>query len=280
MTKTKGSQKTETVKTTARTSKVIKPRVEISSSESEMEEENGYVKLEKSMKKLFQDFKKEIKKELRDFEESLNFSNGKLDDIIKKMGSIQNVLNTMSEKQEKLENENKMLKTKVQELECSMEELQQYTRNKNIQIDGVPKQPNENLKEIVKTIGNKIDVPIKEEDIDAIHRIPTRSTNNPEPIVVQFLTRQMKEGVIQKAKSARLSTNDINVHVPIGLDRPIYVNDHLTRQRKEIMFQARQMKTERNYKFLWTRNGKIFIRKDERSVVINLNTKEDLKKIV
>lgn len=193
------------------------------------------------------------------------------------MISFQNAMSNMAEKQEKLETENKLLKLKVQELECNMEELQQYTRNRNIQIDGIPKKNDEKLKEIVQTIGSKIDVNIKESDIDAIHRIPTRSTTNPEPIVVQFVTRQMKETMMVKAKTTRISTNDINTQYP---NKPVYINDHLTKYRKQIMFEVRRLKNEKNYKFLWSRNGKIFIRKDENSVVINLNNLDDLKKIV
>lgn len=255
-----------------------------SSSESESEEtfvqsgkakkksetEEGYLQLEKTMKKLFQDFKKEMKKEMRELQDSLNFNNGMLEDALKK-------IEDMSGRQDKIEEENKELKIKVRTLETSMDDLEQYTRNKNIQIDGVPPKVNENLKEMMVEIGKKIDVDIKNEDIDAIHRIPTRSTKVPEPIVVQFLTRQMREAVVQKAKSSKVCTKDLNID---GESKPIYVNEHLTRKKKHILFEARRIKFDKNYKFLWTKAGKIFIRKDERSTVINLNSIDDLQKIV
>lgn len=180
-------------------------------------------------------------------------------------------------RQQKLEEENQELKIKVRSLESSMDELEQYTRNKNVQIDGIPPKQDENLRDMMMEIGRKIEVEIKSEDIDAIHRIPTRSSKAPEPIVVQFLTRQMRDSVVLKAKNKKVYTKDLNI---AGESKPIYVNEHLTRKKKHILFEARRIKFEKNYKFLWTKSGKIFIRKEERSPVINLNTIDDLKKIV
>lgn len=126
-------------------------------------------------------------------------------------------------------------------------------------------------------IGNKIQVDIKREDIDAIHRIPTRSTKTPEPIVVQFLTRQMRESVVQKAREVKVHTKDLGFNEE---SKQIYVNEHLTRKKKHILFEARQLKYEKNYKYLWTKSGKIFIRKEDRSPIINLNSIDDLHKIM
>lgn len=158
-----------------------------------------------------------------------------------------------------------------------MDELEQYTRNKNIQIDGIPPKKDEDLRNIVIDIGKKIEIEINKSDIDAIHRIPTRSTKMPEPIVVQFMSRQMRESMVQKGKEKKICTNDIGIQ---GETKQVYINEHLTRKKKHILFEARRLKYEKQYKYLWTRNGKIFIRKEDNSGVINLNTIDDLKKIV
>ena len=39
-----------------------------------------------------------------------------------------------------------------------LDDLDQYARIRNVQIEGVPQMKDENLKEIVKTLGQKIDV--------------------------------------------------------------------------------------------------------------------------
>lgn len=237
---------------------------------SESEEEKDMDQLEKTLKKLFTDFKKEIKKDMREFQDSLSYNNAMLEDALKK-------IEDMTEAQKNMGEENIELKNKVKLLESSMDDLEQYTRNKNVQIDGIPPKQDENLRDIVMNIGNKIQVDIKREDIDAIHRIPTRSTKTPEPIVVQFLTRQMRESVVQKAREVKVHTKDLGFNEE---SKQIYVNEHLTRKKKHILFEARRLKYEKNYKYLWTKSGKIFIRKEDRSPIINLNSIDDLHKIM
>lgn len=237
---------------------------------SESEEEKDMDQLEKTLKKLFTDFKKEIKKDMREFQDSLSYNNAMLEDALKK-------IEDMTEAQKKMGEENIELKNKVKLLESSIDDLEQYTRNKNVQIDGIPPKQDENLRDIVMNIGNKIQVDIKREDIDAIHRIPTRSTKTPEPIVVQFLTRQMRESVVQKAREVKVHTKDLGFNEE---SKQIYVNEHLTRKKKHILFEARRLKYEKNYKYLWTKSGKIFIRKEDRSPIINLNSIDDLHKIM
>lgn len=98
---------------------------------SESEEEKDMDQLEKTLKKLFTDFKKEIKKDMREFQDSLSYNNAMLEDALKK-------IEDMTEAQKKMGEENIELKNKVKLLESSIDNLEQYTRNKNVQIDGIP----------------------------------------------------------------------------------------------------------------------------------------------
>lgn len=278
MVKPKDVQKNETTKKTRL--KTVKPPPAVSESESESEEEKEdvMVSFKEEIKNILKEFKKDIKSDLKEFEKSLSFNCGKLDDIMKTINEIQNSMNLISKKQDILEQENVELKKRIKEMEQTDDDIQQYMRNKNIQIDGIPKVENENLEEIMKTIGNKLSINIKDEDIDAIHRLPTRSTKNPEPIVVQFLTRKMRDSIIMKGKMKenRINTKDLELKC---IEKPVYINEHLTQKRKEILFEARKLKFQKEYKFLWTKGCKIFIRKTENSTAIQLQCLEDLSKI-
>lgn len=251
----------------------------VSESEYEEEEDEMEKKIEKVVTKVMNGFKREMKNELREFEKSINFNHDKLDEINEKMDKMQEMITKMNENQEKLEIENKELKKKIDGLEHIVDDLEQYTRNRNVQIDGIPLKKDEDLRDLMMEIGKKIEVDIKNEYIDAIHRVPTRSSKNPEPIVVQFTTRQTRDAVVQKAREKKLCTDDFNMQCE---KKYIYVNDHLTQRKKNLMFEARKLKYLNNYKFLWTKNGKIFIKKDEtrESKTILLNTLGDLSQIV
>lgn len=238
-------------------------------SESEIEEEEIESKIEKVIKKIMVEFKKEIRLELKEIEKSLTFNSEKIDDFI-------NEMKEMREKQDTLMKENMELKEKVKTMEHAVEEMEQYSRNRNIQIDGIPIQKDENLEEMVKVISKEIDVEINNGEIDVVHRIPTRSKKHPEPIIVQFTTRRKRDEMIQKGKEKKINTTTFNLSGPTN---DVYINEHLTKQRKQLVYEAKQIKKAKNYKFVWTKGGKVFIRKNETSNIIQLHTLEDLEKI-
>lgn len=59
--------------------------------------------------------------------------------------------------------------------------------------------------------------------------------------------------------------------------RPVYVSEHLTLANKKLHAATRATAKEKGYKYVWIRNGRIFIRKNNEcpSMVIR---REDLKK--
>jgi hypothetical protein len=63
-------------------------------------------------------------------------------------------------------------------------------------------------------------------------------------------------------------------------DIPIFVNECLCPERRQVFIRARKERIERGYKFLWVRGGKVFVRKTEGSPAISLETIEDIEKIV
>lgn len=246
-------------------------------SEFEEEQEDELdLKIEKAMEKVMNkfkiSFKKEFQQQLRDIEHSLSYNTDKIEDFLTEMGSFR-------VKQKQLEEENEELKMKVKSMTVALEDLDQYSRNKNIQIDGVPEEKSENLRELVVELGKLIEVTMEPKEIDAIHRIPTRNEKNAKspPIVVQFTTRQLREKILTGMRIKKIMTGDL---MKTGEQKPVYVNEHLTRTKKNIMFEARKLKFDKGYKFLWSRNGRIMIRKDEQAKVIELQSLDDLKRIV
>lgn len=227
----------------------------------------------KKMSREFTSMKKDMKKDMKDFEKTLDFNSGKLDDLMNKMNQMQQTINEMKDKQDTMETENRELKKRVKELETSNEDLEQYSRIKNLQLDGLPKANDEDLEAMVIEIGNKIGMAIKSDEIDAIHRIPTRSTTNEEPVIVQFTTRKIRDNFLKKTKETRINTTDIKISGP---QKSVFINEHLAPKRKQLLMQAKIKKNEKNYKFLWTKGGKIFVRKNETSRVIPIRSLDDL----
>lgn len=181
----------------------------------------------------------------------------------------------------KLENENIALQKRCQALECKARELEkrfvrseQYSRNKNLEIQGVVSTDDESVLDTVQVIGKAIKEEIVETDIEICHRVPTRDPEKSN-IIVQFKSRTKRDAVLHKAKKARLSNKDI------GSDntQKIYVNEHLCPTLKRLLGIAIGRKRDNGWKSVWSYNGKIFARKSDETPIVRIEHDEDLSKI-
>ena len=60
----------------------------------------------------------------------------------------------------------------------------------------------------------------------------------------------------------------------------IYLNENLLQNLKILLGKVNQIRKSKQYKFLWTRNGNIYVRKNENTNVISITRNSDLVKIV
>lgn len=139
----------------------------------------------------------------------------------------------------------------------------------------MPITENENVQDIVKKIGSAINEVISDADIDICHRVPVPKKPTEKHIVVQFCRRDKRDTVLSKARQQRLSTKDLG-HESAD---PIFVNEHLCPAKKKLLGAAIAQKKKNNWKFAWTKNGNIFIRKDETTRAVLVSKIEDLEKI-
>lgn len=190
-------------------------------------------------------------------------------------------LNTQNEHNEKLNkliesltSENNQLKKKVKELEQRLEDMEQYSRSNCVEVQGIPYTPAEDVLSIVKEVGLALDLPISDTMVDACHRLGKQTGDNPPGIIVKFVRRIDKEEFLKKRRVKRtLSTR----HIGRTEDRPIYVNESLSPARRRLHAIARRFQKEKNYKFLWMINGKIFLRKEQNAPVKVVTSPEDLQ---
>lgn len=190
------------------------------------------------------------------------------------MESIENYIKEI----EQLKCENVSLKSKVVDLETRIDELENYSRRNCLEIQGVPEEENENVAEIIKSVGKALNVTIKDEMIDACHRIGRRNDRErPRGIIVKFVRRMDKEQLMYRRKEKKRDFSTRHLNLPTDL--PIYLNDSLSPTKRKLLGQARLIKREKAYKYLWLRNGHILLRKQEGSEVVEVKTQADLSKL-
>lgn len=199
------------------------------------------------------------------------------------MTKIQNILTQEHEKfKATLDEQNstiEQLKNENRDLQKRMMSIEQYSRRSNIQINNIPVIPNENIQDLLCEIGVKIGVQLNYgTDIQAAHRVPSKSENN-KPIIVKFSNRDKRTSFIVAAKKAKLTCSqlDMTKNLLFSAGNKIYFNDHLTAESRKIFNEARKAVREKKVQAAWTMNGRIFVKRDDMSQRQEIGDMADLK---
>lgn len=151
--------------------------------------------------------------------------------------------------------------------------LKQYSRRNNIELKGVPLTEEEDVADIVLKVATFLKVEISEQDVYAAHRVPTKGSGPPN-IVVKFVPKQVRDSILTAAKENRLNGS-------LGFQRsePVYVNAHLCPENRFLLGKSLQAKKEKNWKFAWFADDKVFMRKSKNSKVMQLHVKMTCPKL-
>ncbi|KOB78628.1 Zinc finger DNA binding protein [Operophtera brumata] len=185
-----------------------------------------------------------IKKEMSELKASITFINEQYESIIMKLSSVA---------------------VEMKEIHDENASLRKYAnRENNIEIQCVPEKNNENIISIVKNISNTIDCDIKDENIFVAKLNP--KTTRPRSIVVQFNSPRVRDTFLASSiKFNKTSpTNRLNSsHIGLtGEKTLIFVVEHISTSNKALHSAARSAAKERGYKFVWVRNGRIYIMRE------------------
>ncbi|KAH9381973.1 hypothetical protein HPB48_007313 [Haemaphysalis longicornis] len=154
--------------------------------------------------KALEDFKREMRTELRSVKDSVKFCSDTCDET-KAIGAglkaLRQEIAHLLEANEALQDENKRLTRRVDELE-------QYTRLNNLEIKGISS--DEDPVDVVKKIGDVLKEPVSSHDIDTCHRILTRKPGETN-IVVRFVRRDKRHALLAKARKQKLTTKQLGL---------------------------------------------------------------------
>ena len=165
------------------------------------------------------------------------------------------------------------LRKEIVEIQAELNNIQQYLRVNNLEIVGLP-EPNENEAEetlIVNALNNLagIDVPIRHEDIDISHPLPSNRKDGKAVHVVRFISRKTKGMILSAKKQAANKQYKFR-------NKDVYINEHLSKQNRSLFAKAQGQKTALEYKYCWTRGGVINLRKTDNSQIVTITCEEDL----
>lgn len=222
---------------------------------------------------------KTIKEEMKDFRNAMEFMNDQFENVLKEHKATE-------EHVRMLRDQNKQVEATMTDLQARINLLEQNARSKNIEIQCLPEKKTENLKTIVKDISKVIECEMKDEDILHVTRIAKANpeSSRPRSVVVELRSTLLRDHFLaatinfnKKNPSNKLNSSHISCSGP---KVPIYITEHLSSYNRSLHAAARLAAKEKNYKFVWIRGGRVFMRKTEGDryiLVKDRNTLTNLK---
>ena len=169
------------------------------------------------------------------------------------------------ERRKKIEKENEMMKDqlhyltmKIEEMETASEQHEQEKRNLDIVIENIDNtevsDPCQHLRTLInKTLKGQV---VDEDEI--VKAVKITNKRNPKKMILigTLKNKSTKKAILTQRKMFALQN--------------IFAKENLTPHRHKLHMVAKKFAKENNYKFVWTRDGNVFIRKDETSRAVML----------
>lgn len=199
-------------------------------------------------------------------EKSMEMLASKYDDLLAKNAKHEKQIDTLNKVSAELAGKLAEKEAEIVQLKATVNNVEQYSRRKNIEIHGVAQRPDEDLRQVLLDLSSKLEIKTPEkQSVEAIHRLKAKQDKIP-AIIVRFRDQEERDVWLSKKNALR--------------NEKIFINENLTTAQKQLFWQCRQVGKQKNYKFVWMSNGKIFARKIEGATGIRINTEKDLEKLV
>ncbi|KOB68144.1 Zinc finger DNA binding protein [Operophtera brumata] len=244
----------------------------------------------------------EIKNEMKELFDGLNVTqNVQINTVLAALTEIQQTNILVQTTITHLSEENVELKAKIQKMEMQakndkerivllenkFEDFQRTERKANVEIKNVPLKGDETKKDLhqmVFRLYKSLNVEVDRSDIADI--IKTRKPKaERSTLIVELSNTFIKTDLLKAAKTYNLRNKTSKLSAKLmGLnahpDTPIFISENLTPTASRLYFLARDFKTANNYKYCWTSYGKVYLRLDENTPIINVTNDAQIQQLV
>lgn len=217
---------------------------------------------------------KDMFKLVRETHRTVSFLANQFDDMNKKIKIIEQQNKTIT-------NENEQMQQRISYLEINYYRQQQQQLNTHLTIHGIPKQQNENLENIVINTVKVLNNNITTKEIKSVRRMNNNNsrTNNSPILVVEFMTNPIKQEIQQQFKeNGPIMLNQIFTTTKNETTK-IYINEYLTDYTRNLLTEAKKLKTKYNFKYVWVKNGLIYAREKDGSDIIKILHHNSIRQI-
>lgn len=193
-------------------------------------------------------------------------------------------MEVLEQRQSHTEGTESYLQETIMELKQNLNDREQELLSNDVEIAGIPEEKAESGLHIVLSIGKKMGITMDERDVVSVERAgPVRASVQDapaariRPLVVRLARRTVRDELLAAARVRRsMNTEGISVS---GTPKLFYINERLTKQNRQVFFKAREAASKAKWKYVWTRDGKIFARLEAGSPRHRLKSEIDISRV-
>lgn len=230
------------------------------------------------IKELFYTHIDSIREAITDLTNTIKTQNSRMEQLEIRISSLE------SKSRESQQSDTSSLESVISKLQDEIAERDQGLLANDIEIAGCPEVTNENCINLITMVAKKVGVVIDEKDIVSAERVgpihapmSSEAQSRPRPLAVRLARRAIRDTLLQAARAKRsLNSSGLKLPEPI---RSIYINERLSKCNRFIFKKARSLARELKYKYVWTREGKIYVRQEQGTPRIRLRNEKDIVKV-
>lgn len=205
--------------------------------------------------------------------DSVNFMSEKFDTFGKQLQELLQSMKDLREENKILKEQNNNLRNDFNILYKKVNTLEQKTLDNFVEIVNVPELINEDCKNTVIKIAKSLNVEI---DVINAYRVQSKFSTRSKKIVAELTSKQVKKDLIETSRKRKLIGNSVDVS---WKNEAIYINENLTQFNRNLFFKTKTFARDSGYKFVWFKDYKLFIKKNELTKAIVVDNELSLAKL-
>lgn len=208
----------------------------------------------------------ELKEQIKEVQSSQSFINAQFEDL-------KDAVNNLELRVKRVES----VTPDLMVLTKRVEELEQRSRMNNIEVRGLPESPKENCILASCRIGDVLGIENPKMSVIAAHRVPSLNKNVPKPLIIRLDSNSAREKWLSAfRKNKSLTAHDIATSFPKSR---VFLNEHLSPHNRKLLADTKKEAKLHGFKYVWTRDAKIFVRREDGGKISRIRNEEDIKNI-
>ncbi|KAM7296707.1 uncharacterized protein ISCGN_021864 [Ixodes scapularis] len=211
----------------------------------------------------------ELKVTVEELKSSVEFTSRQYDELLAELTTNKRETKDLRTEVTELKNTISEHAAHIGRLQLDLNEAEQYNRLPNLEVHGIPESVGEDLQQYVCDLAAKLEIAsFQTLHVLAVHRLPGKK-DKIAPVSVRFSSAAVRETWMRARGRLRALAQ--------SKDLPeLYFNENLTQINRNLFWKARTRGKEKNFKFVWVRNGKIFAKRQEQAPSVRIGCEFDL----